>query len=110
MQLQGSRQSRLEHLLRAEFQPVFLNVINESHSHSVPENSETHFRVELVSKTFKDLGRLARSRKVHVLVAEEFAEGLHALSLQLYTPEEWEKLGEQSLFGSPACRGGSRTS
>ena len=31
----------------ATFEPIHLEVINESHMHSVPKNSETHFKVKL---------------------------------------------------------------
>ena len=32
--------------------PLHLEVVNESHRHSVPDNAETHFKVVIVSENF----------------------------------------------------------
>ena len=42
----------------------------------------------LVSAAFRGINRVARSRAVHEALAAEFAEGMHALSLTLRSPEE----------------------
>lgn len=53
---------------------------------------ETHFAVALVSPSFAGKTQIQRHRLVNSLLREEFDEkGLHALSLRLKTPEEWEK-------------------
>ena len=39
---------RIEEKLRAAFQPVFLEVVDESYRHNVPAGSESHFKVVLV--------------------------------------------------------------
>jgi BolA protein len=48
--------------------------------------------VLLVSDAFRGMSRVARSRAVHELLADEFgaveAGGMHALALTLRTPEE----------------------
>ena len=44
--------SAIELSLSKAFNPAHLEVINLSHMHSVPENSETHFKVILVSPIF----------------------------------------------------------
>lgn len=36
---------RIEEKLRAAFQPVFLEVVDESYRHNVPAGSESHFKV-----------------------------------------------------------------
>ncbi|MGB1984463.1 MAG: BolA family protein [Porticoccaceae bacterium] len=38
--------------LEEAFSPVYLDVINESASHNVPDGSESHFKVVLVSQHF----------------------------------------------------------
>ncbi len=48
----------------------------------------------MVSESFKGKPQIARHRLVNGMLKEEFDEkGLHALSLRLKTPEEWEKEG-----------------
>lgn len=55
---------------------------------------ETDFAIHLVSESFKGKTAIARHRMVNALLKPEFDErGLHALSLRLKTPEEWEKEG-----------------
>lgn len=55
---------------------------------------ELDFAIHLVSESFKGKTAIARHRMVNALLKPEFDErGLHALSLRLKTPEEWEKEG-----------------
>ena len=49
---------------------------------------ETHFTVRLAADAFAGMSRVQRSRAVHLVLAEEFATGLHALSLVLRDPHE----------------------
>ncbi len=91
-----SRARRLETVLTDAFAPILLQVDDDSarhagHAGARPEG-ETHYSVLLVSEAFRGLGRVARSRAVHELLAAEFANGLHALSLTLRTPEEHRAL------------------
>ena len=46
-------QSTIQEKLSAAFQPLNLEVINESDNHNVPPGSESHFKVVLVSKAFE---------------------------------------------------------
>jgi BolA protein len=92
--------------IERDLAPAYLEVKNESGMHNVPPGSETHFKVLVVSSAFDGLSLVARQRKVNALLREEFAAGLHALSLRALTPEQWER--EQGAFESPRCRGGSK--
>ncbi len=83
-----------------------LDVVNESHMHSVPPNSETHFKVVAVSSAFDGKRPVARHQLIYGLVSEELAGPVHALALHTYTPEEWE--ARQAAPDSPNCRGGSK--
>lgn len=102
-----SRQQRLHDAFSMHLEPIFLNIENETHQHSVPEGAESHFKVLIVSPTFQSLNRVARHRLVNHLIQHEFETGLHALSLHLYTPEEWERK-DTPVQASPTCKGGSR--
>ncbi|GFZ47890.1 hypothetical protein JCM24511_05637 [Saitozyma sp. JCM 24511] len=81
------------------FQPSLIRISNDSskHSHHAPMRAigggsgETHFAVALVSSAFSGKTQIARHRMVNSLLKEEFDAGLHALSLRLRTPQEWEK-------------------
>lgn len=85
------------------FSPVHLEVINESNRHNVPLNSETHFKVIVVSEQFEGLRLLARHRLINTNLAEELANGVHALSIHTYTLEEWQD--DVQVPKTPNCRG-----
>jgi len=106
----GPLETRIRAKIEAAFQPLtHFELVNESHSHSVPRNSETHFKLVLVSSVFEGLTRIARQRRVYDVLAEEMAGGVHALTQRLLTPAEWSPEAVAS-FESPNCHGGSKRS
>lgn len=102
-----SVQATIHDKLVEALQPAHLDVINESHSHSVPRNSETHFKVVAVADAFDSVSRIQRHRQINALLEHELKHGVHALSLQLYTPAEWQARGGE-IPKSPPCMGGSK--
>jgi BolA protein len=102
-----TRQERIQDKLAKGLEISHLVVENESHNHSVPKGSETHFKVLIVSAAFDGLGAVERHRRVHGLLADELRSGLHALTLRALTPVQWEAEGAAS-FQSPECLGGSK--
>lgn len=101
-----SLQTQIEHKLAA-LEPVMVQVENESHRHNVPVNSETHFKVTLVSGRFDGLMPVKRHQQIYALLADELSGPVHALALHLYTPEEWQARGG-ARPDSPDCRGGGQ--
>ena len=102
-----SRYQRMLALIQSEISEiVHLELVDESHQHSVPEGAESHFKALLVSPQFAGLTRVQRQRLIYDLMAEELNSGLHAHTLRLLTKEEWE--GQKLNFQSPDCRGGSK--
>ena len=89
--------------LKSSFDIKLLEVINESPMHQGSKDSETHFRILIVSKDFKGLNTVKRHQKVYQALSEELAGPVHALSQKTFTPEEWEKL-QTPLRGSPPCQ------
>ena len=71
------------------FEPVHLEVVNESQKHNVPSGSESHFKITIVSGLFEGKSPVARHRMVNKVLAEELANQIHALSLKLLTPAFW---------------------
>lgn len=104
-----NRQTRIETALIAGLGPLHLEVVDESHRHSVPEGAQSHFKVLVVSERFAGLGPVARHRLVNGLLKGEFDGGLHALALHTRAPAEWHESGGAAP-DSPPCRGGSKAS
>lgn len=93
--------------IRTSLEPSHLDVINESDRHNVPANSETHFKLVIVSESFEELSLINRHRKVNQLLADELAGGVHALSLHTMTETEWQaKQKAGGVAESPDCLGG----
>ena len=98
-------QQIIEKKLVTSFTPHYCLVENESQHHNVPPNSETHFKVTLVSALFEGKRLLQRHRSVNAVLSDELAGPVHALALHTYTAEEWQKRQEESPI-SPNCLGG----
>ena len=102
-----SRKQVIEERLRQGLEPLRIEVVDESHQHSVPAGSESHFNLLVVSSAFDGLGRVARHRRVYGLLAAELGQGLHALTMTLLTPAEEQGRGADAMV-SPPCLGGSK--
>jgi BolA protein len=85
-----SRKERIVASLTASFAPTVLEVIDESRRHAghagARPEGETHFRVRIVAAAFAGMNLVARHRAVNAALADEFAQGLHALSIDAGAP------------------------
>ena len=97
----------LQHKLTDAFEPIHLEVINESSQHHVPFDAETHFKVIIASDKFKGLSLVKRHQAIYALIQDEMDRGLHALSLHVFSAEEWAKK-QGDIPDTPSCRGGKK--
>lgn len=104
----GELKMSVEHIimekLTATFAPTWLHIENESHKHSSGKGAESHFKVTLVAAQFAEMKSVARHRAVYACLANELENGVHALALHTYTPQEWQACG-QVVPKSPNCAG-----
>lgn len=84
-----------------------LDVIDESSNHNVPEGSESHFKVILVTDEFNDKSLLQRHRLVNEVLLEELKHKIHALAIHTYTIQEWTEQNNNAPM-SPPCLGGGK--
>lgn len=103
-----SMQQFIESRVQTHFMPTYLALENESHRHSGPA-TESHFKLTVVSPKFAGLSPVKRHQAVYGVLTEALQNGVHALALHLYTPEEWATSGGAAP-DSPDCRGGSKAS
>ncbi|KAJ2052872.1 BolA domain UV induced protein Uvi31 [Coemansia sp. RSA 922] len=92
----------MERLIRKNIadrlKPTVLLIDNESYKHRHHaamrdvDNTETHFRVTVVSDKFSGQSRIQQQRLIYSLLKAEMAMegGIHALTLVTKTPEEYE--------------------
>lgn len=93
-----------QHITQA-LKPEYLEIINESGMHHGPIDAETHFKVIVVSEQFVGLSLVRRHQQVYAHAKVAMDEGLHALSLHTFSPEEWKKKAGETPE-TPNCRGG----
>lgn len=70
-----------------------------------PKDSETHFKVVVVSPQFDSVrAPIKRHRMVNAALSEELEGPVHALSIVAKSPVQWEQ--NQAIPASPNCQGG----
>lgn len=78
--------------LREAFVPTNLRVEDESDRHrghaGYRSGGETHFRVYIVSDSFRGKSRLERHRMINSVLARELAGTVHALAIHAAAPGE----------------------
>jgi len=85
------RRVLIQERLRAAFAPVALDVEDESakhRGHAGAAGGAGHFRVRLVSERFRGRSRIERHRLVYDALAAELGPEIHALALELRSPDE----------------------
>ncbi|KYR00590.1 bolA family protein [Tieghemostelium lacteum] len=106
----GPIEQDITSILQREFQPIYLDVKNESYMHNVPKGSESHFKVYIVSEKFNGIMMIEQHRLVNTVLHAYLSSGkIHALSITSKTPTQWEKIkGDQQSLNSksPPCIGG----
>ncbi|MCB1664527.1 MAG: BolA/IbaG family iron-sulfur metabolism protein [Pseudomonadales bacterium] len=97
-------QDTIEQNLRQAIALDVLDIVNESHKHAGP-GTETHFKVTAVSPVFTGMSPVKRHQHLYALLSQPLQEGVHALALHTYTPEEWAHR-QSTAPASPDCMGG----
>ncbi|MCK5894320.1 MAG: BolA/IbaG family iron-sulfur metabolism protein [Endozoicomonadaceae bacterium] len=100
-------QKRIESKLASAFAVEHMEIHNESYMHNVPPESESHFKLVLVSKNFAGKLPVKRHQMIYQLLSEEMKGDIHALALHTYTPDEWQRI--EQTPESPSCKGGGKS-
>jgi len=98
----GNVEQGIRQKLQSALQIHLLEVINESPHHQGPADAETHFRILIVSKDFRELGNIQRQQMVYRILEEEMQGPVHALSQKTFTPEEWDQVSHPPS-ATPPC-------
>lgn len=83
---------RIREKMMKHLEPEDLRLDDDSakhHGHAGHDpRGESHFTLSVVSRRFEGLNRVERQRLVYGILAEELQDRVHALALQLKTPQE----------------------
>lgn len=86
--------------LNVSFEVENLFLENESFMHNVPPNSETHFKLVIVSNDFVELTNVKRHQAIYNALNSTMSR-IHALSIQAFTINEYLK--NPVILESPDC-------
>ena len=67
----GNIENTIKNVLIDEFNPSILSVTNESYMHNVPEGSESHFKIILVTDSFKDVPKIKNKIIIYLSIRTE---------------------------------------
>jgi BolA protein len=88
----GAVSETIRRKLAAQFQPIRLDVVDDSDRHSghsgARDGGESHFNIVIEAQAFEGVGRVQRQRAVYAALAEELAGPVHALSVKALAPGE----------------------
>lgn len=87
------RAERLRARLQQAFQPVAVEIIDESGRHAGHQEhfdgtGETHLRLRIVADAFSGMSRVERHRAINALIAGELADTVHAFAIEAAAPGE----------------------
>ena len=67
--------------------------------HSVPQDSETHFKLVIVSDSFNNISQVKRHQIIYKSL-EDIMKQIHALSINIFDEAEYSK---SNYLDSPNC-------
>ena len=88
-----STADQIRRILTDQFQPVHLEIRDESAEHAGHAGAASgggHYRVTIVSTRFEDLPPIARHRLLNDALASLLKRDIHALALAPLTPAQWK--------------------
>ena len=86
--------------LNENFKLASLKIINESFMHNVPEGSESHFKIVIVSDNFIKKSLIQRHKEIYKALGE-IMNDIHALSIHAFDNMEFEL--NPMILDSPQC-------
>lgn len=78
--------SRIERIIKSlsVLEPHFCEIIDESHKHaSHYDGIQSHLKLKISAETLRGKSLINNHRTINNLLADEFTNGLHALSIEV---------------------------
>ncbi len=93
-------ENQITEIINDKLSPSVLNIVNESFMHNVPTGSESHFKLIVVSDSFKDLSNVKRHQLVYRSL-DKIMDEIHALSIHAFDEHEYNE--NPVVIDSPNC-------
>ena len=96
----GPIESQIVNTLSSFMNLASLKIINESFMHNVPEGSESHFKIVVVTNDFNNLSIIQRHKLIYKTL-DSLMNEIHALSIHAFNEEEFKL--NPVILDSPEC-------
>ena len=96
----GPIESQIVNTLSSFMNLASLKIINESFMHTVPEGSESHFNIVVVTNDFNNLSIIQRHKLIYKTL-DSLMNKIHALSIHAFNEEEFKL--NPIILDSPEC-------
>ena len=95
-----SIESTINKIINESYNPLYIELVNESFMHNVPRGSESHFKLVVVSNIFKNMTLVQRHKHIYSSLNTTM-NNIHALSISAFDIEEFKLNPAKSK--SPDC-------
>ena len=95
-----SIESTINKIINESYNPLYIELVNESFMHNVPKGSESHFKLVVVSNIFKNMTLIQRHKHIYSSLKTTM-NNIHALSINAFDIDEFKLNPTQSK--SPDC-------
>ena len=95
-----SIESTINKIINESYNPLYIELVNESFMHNVPKDSESHFKLIVVSDIFKNMTLVQRHKHIY-LSLKTTMNNIHALSINAFDTEEFRL--NPDISRSPDC-------
>jgi BolA protein len=96
----GPIESQIINTLSSSMNLSSFKIINESFMHNVPDGSESHFKILVVTDDFNNVPIMQRHKLIYKNL-NDLMHKIHALSIHAFTEEEFEL--NPVILDSPEC-------
>ena len=96
----GPIESQIINTLSRSLNLLSLKIVNESLMHNVPEGSETHFKIVIITNDFNNLSIIKRHKLIYKTL-DHLMSKIHALSIHAFNEEEFKL--KPIILDSPEC-------
>ena len=96
----GPIENKIIDILNECMKVTSLKVINEGFMHNVPKDTESHFKIIIVSNDFNELSLVERHKLVYKYL-DTMMNDIHALSIQPFNEDEFKL--NPVILDSPEC-------
>ena len=90
--------AKIESLLKENFHPIRLDVVDESHMHAGhnedAKKGRTHFKILIVSDAFIGKSLVERHRMIYAALKTPIDSGVHAIAIQAKIPADMQRVAK----------------